>query len=167
MSRKNHRKIYGYENIPDGWDIHHINLNDSINDIENLIAVPKIVHRVIHSAWNNHLDLYDEDDEKFLYLWERSPILKRSNILKLISIYKKNESAEKKQIEKKLREEIEKLYANTLTAYAKKQASKPKVKVTLSEERKKEINDYAINRNKMDIFWIEEKVQEFDHIFGQ
>tara|TARA_R100000315_G_C5104373_1_gene59737 strand:+ start:150 stop:362 length:213 start_codon:yes stop_codon:yes gene_type:complete len=48
----NYRALYikNVSAIPKGWDIHHIDFNHDNNDIKNLIAVPKIVHTVIHQC---------------------------------------------------------------------------------------------------------------------
>ena len=48
----NYRKLYEKHNgkIPDKWDVHHIDFNHDNNDIKNLIAVPSIVHMVIHQS---------------------------------------------------------------------------------------------------------------------
>lgn len=48
----NYRALYikNVSAIPKGWDIHHIDFNHDNNDIKNLIAVPKIVHKVIHQC---------------------------------------------------------------------------------------------------------------------
>jgi hypothetical protein len=48
----NYRKLY--ENhigkIPDKWEIHHIDFNHNNNSLDNLIAVPSMVHMVIHQS---------------------------------------------------------------------------------------------------------------------
>lgn len=48
----NYRKFYkettGVE-IPKGFDVHHIDGNRSNNDIMNLVAIPRNVHRSYHS----------------------------------------------------------------------------------------------------------------------
>jgi len=152
----NYRKLYGLENIPDGWHVHHINWNDSINDIDNLIAVPKIVHRVIHSTnvYNKYDEHDEDDDETNFIMYQRSPLWDRSTIVKLINIYKKNESAGEKKIEKALKDEIENLYAKELAKYNKEEASKPKTKQKPpSEEEKMEFKRNAINREKLDRFF--------------
>jgi len=48
----NYRNLYEkhYGKIPNNWDIHHIDFNHNNNDIKNLIAVPKLVHMVIHHS---------------------------------------------------------------------------------------------------------------------
>lgn len=46
----NYRILYEkhIEKIPKDWDIHHIDFDHDNNNLENLIAVPKKVHTVIH-----------------------------------------------------------------------------------------------------------------------
>ena len=48
----NYRKLYieQIEKIPYDWDIHHIDFNHDNNSLDNLIAVPKTVHKVIHQT---------------------------------------------------------------------------------------------------------------------
>ena len=38
------------EKIPKGWHVHHIDFNHNNNSLDNLIAVPEIVHTVIHQS---------------------------------------------------------------------------------------------------------------------
>ena len=70
MSKINYRKLYK-ENIgaiPNDWDIHHIDFNHDNNNLNNLIAVPKIVHTVIHQTGylskdeiENLIQIYNEN----------------------------------------------------------------------------------------------------------
>tara|TARA_R100000458_G_C8046574_1_gene95603 strand:- start:291 stop:497 length:207 start_codon:yes stop_codon:yes gene_type:complete len=48
----NYRKLYENNNgkIPKDWEVHHIDFNHNNNNIDNLIAVPKMVHIVIHQT---------------------------------------------------------------------------------------------------------------------
>ena len=50
-----HRYVWEKEkgSIPDGWDIHHINLNRTDNRIENLECWPKAEHTRKYSPHNN------------------------------------------------------------------------------------------------------------------
>ena len=52
MRKINYRKLYekNIGVIPNNWDIHHIDFNHNNNNLINLIAVPKIVHTVIHQT---------------------------------------------------------------------------------------------------------------------
>lgn len=49
-----HRMIWTCYNgeIPEGYDIHHIDFNKNNNDISNLIALPKSVHQSLHARIN-------------------------------------------------------------------------------------------------------------------
>ena len=49
---RKYRMLYidQHGNIPEDWEIHHIDFNHNNNDIKNLIAVPKIVHVTIHKC---------------------------------------------------------------------------------------------------------------------
>jgi hypothetical protein len=69
----NYRKKYElYHNVkltPD-TDIHHIDWNHNNNDIENLMAVPKLVHTIIHQHGylnreeiNNLIDIYNKNKQ--------------------------------------------------------------------------------------------------------
>tara|TARA_R110002050_G_scaffold151156_1_gene278115 strand:+ start:446 stop:676 length:231 start_codon:yes stop_codon:yes gene_type:complete len=70
MSKINYRKLYT-ENIgaiPNDWDVHHIDFNHDNNNLDNLIAVPKIVHTVIHQTGylskdeiQNLIQIYNEN----------------------------------------------------------------------------------------------------------
>lgn len=48
----NYRKLYEKHIgvIPDKWDIHHIDFNHDNNSLDNLIAVPTMVHMIIHQS---------------------------------------------------------------------------------------------------------------------
>lgn len=52
-NKENYRKIYedyfGIE-IPESFDIHHIDCNHSNNEIDNLIMLPKELHQRYHNA---------------------------------------------------------------------------------------------------------------------
>ena len=52
MSVTNYRKIYEINicKIPDNWEVHHIDFNHDNNKLDNLIAVPSLVHMVIHQS---------------------------------------------------------------------------------------------------------------------
>jgi hypothetical protein len=48
----NYRKLYenNIGKIPKNWEIHHIDFNHDNNNLDNLIAVPSMVHMVIHQS---------------------------------------------------------------------------------------------------------------------
>lgn len=52
---EDYRRIY-VENtgidIPDGYDIHHLDLNRNNNEILNLVALPRKLHQKFHEKWN-------------------------------------------------------------------------------------------------------------------
>ena len=52
MKINNYRKLYEQNigKIPDKWEIHHIDFNHNNNALENLIAVPSMVHMIIHQS---------------------------------------------------------------------------------------------------------------------
>ena len=47
-----YRKLYEkhIDKIPKGYEVHHIDFNHKNNNIDNLIAIPKKVHTVIHQC---------------------------------------------------------------------------------------------------------------------
>ena len=45
--RKHYEKLTN-RNIPNGFDVHHIDLNRENNNIENLVALPKKLHQDYH-----------------------------------------------------------------------------------------------------------------------
>lgn len=58
MNSKQYRDFYESKTnkkIPSGFDVHHIDQNRSNNDITNLVAIPKIVHKEYH----NNLNIYE------------------------------------------------------------------------------------------------------------
>lgn len=66
----NYRKLYkeNIGKIPKNWDIHHIDFNHDNNDLNNLIAVPKIIHTIIHQTGyldkeeiENLIQIYNEN----------------------------------------------------------------------------------------------------------
>ena len=65
--RKIYKKRYGIDFSAD-YEIHHIDMNRSNNDIENLILLPKELHRKLHNTYNNiYLSLDYERIIKFEY----------------------------------------------------------------------------------------------------
>ena len=52
MKLINYRKLYEQNigKIPYNWEIHHIDFNHNNNKIDNLIAVPSMVHMIIHQS---------------------------------------------------------------------------------------------------------------------
>ena len=52
MKTINYRKLYEQNigQIPDNWEVHHIDFNHKNNSLDNLIAVPSMVHMVIHQS---------------------------------------------------------------------------------------------------------------------
>ena len=49
-----HRMVWTCYNgeIPDGYDIHHIDFDKNNNDISNLVALPKSIHQSLHARKN-------------------------------------------------------------------------------------------------------------------
>jgi len=47
-----YRKLYeqNIEKIPAKWEVHHIDFNHNNNNLKNLIAVPSMVHMIIHQT---------------------------------------------------------------------------------------------------------------------
>tara|TARA_R100001244_G_scaffold46088_1_gene41332 strand:+ start:3923 stop:4138 length:216 start_codon:yes stop_codon:yes gene_type:complete len=45
-----YRKLYEkhINKIPKDWDVHHIDFNHNNNKLENLISIPKVIHKIIH-----------------------------------------------------------------------------------------------------------------------
>ena len=52
IKKINYRKLYekNVSKIPKNWEIHHIDFNHNNNKIDNLIAVPSLVHMIIHQT---------------------------------------------------------------------------------------------------------------------
>jgi len=68
----NYRKLYEKENgkIIQDWEVHHIDFNHNNNNINNLIAVPSMVHMVIHQSGfiprdeiENLIQIYEENNK--------------------------------------------------------------------------------------------------------
>lgn len=53
-----HRYKYTREvgNIPNNWDVHHMDYNKENNDIDNLVALPKDEHAYLFSTGGNQFD---------------------------------------------------------------------------------------------------------------
>lgn len=54
----NYRRLYEDmtgEKIPKGYEIHHIDFNKKNNDIDNLVMLPKKLHRKLHK----HITMYN------------------------------------------------------------------------------------------------------------
>lgn len=64
----NYRNLYEKHynlKIPKNWEIHHIDSNRNNNDINNLIMMPKKLHRALH----NHIGLLPKNHLKVLRRW--------------------------------------------------------------------------------------------------
>lgn len=64
----NYRKLYEKHynlKIPKNWEIHHIDANRNNNDINNLIMLPKKLHKALH----NHIGLLQKKHLKVLRRW--------------------------------------------------------------------------------------------------
>jgi hypothetical protein len=50
VKKVHHKRLYEsvHGKVLKGWDIHHIDWNHENNDINNLIAVPKRIHWLVH-----------------------------------------------------------------------------------------------------------------------
>jgi len=68
----NYRKLYeeNIGEIPEKWDVHHIDFNHNNNSLNNLIAVPTMVHMVIHQSGyiprdeiENLIQIYEENNK--------------------------------------------------------------------------------------------------------
>jgi hypothetical protein len=48
----NYRKLYedNIDDIPENWEVHHIDFNHDNNELDNLIAIPSMVHMIIHQS---------------------------------------------------------------------------------------------------------------------
>ncbi len=55
--------------LPKGFDVHHLDHNRENNDISNLVALPKELHKKYHSFW-----MVSELDINFIGLIPKSPI---------------------------------------------------------------------------------------------
>ena len=64
----NYRKLYEKKvgKIPNNWEIHHIDFNHNNNVLENLIAVPSMVHMIIHQSGFIPRD----EIENLIYIYE-------------------------------------------------------------------------------------------------
>ena len=65
MSYRQDYERYYEVAVYNDWDIHHIDYNHNNNDIHNLVALPKYLHKKLHKAyynfcvWNKNRDLTD------------------------------------------------------------------------------------------------------------
>jgi hypothetical protein len=68
----NYRKLYekNVGKIPNNWDIHHIDFNHDNNALDNLIAIPSMVHMIIHQSGfiprdeiENLIQLYEDNKQ--------------------------------------------------------------------------------------------------------
>ena len=72
MSQENYRKKYKEvcgKDIPEGYEVHHIDANRRNNSCENLIALPRFLHKTLHSQVGL---LPKEPLEKLVKLYEKS-----------------------------------------------------------------------------------------------
>lgn len=68
----NYRKKYikHHGEVPEAWEIHHIDSNDNNHDIDNLIAIPFYVHVVIHKRKNRAWHPDRKQLEEMTSMWE-------------------------------------------------------------------------------------------------
>lgn len=53
MAKVNYRKVYEEltkTKIPKGFEVHHIDFDRNNNDINNLVAIPKGIHKLYHQT---------------------------------------------------------------------------------------------------------------------
>ena len=70
--RDKYLKVCG-KNIPEGYEVHHIDANRDNNDCDNLIALPKFFHKTLHSQvgllpkepLEKLVKMYEESKKKF------------------------------------------------------------------------------------------------------
>lgn len=73
----NYRKFYVKEtglDIPNDYEVHHLDCNSLNHDIRNLVAIPKDLHKKVHKAFRDLPDKYitkDFQDVTFLAFWEQ------------------------------------------------------------------------------------------------
>ena len=49
------------------WDVHHLDFNRENNDIENLYAMPKVMHQYIHRHWGkSEIDELNDEMRKWV-----------------------------------------------------------------------------------------------------
>jgi hypothetical protein len=66
--RKKYKEVCG-KDIPEGYEVHHIDADRSNNSCDNLIALPRSFHKTLHSQ----VGLLPKDPlEKLLKLYEES-----------------------------------------------------------------------------------------------
>jgi len=126
-SKVNYKKIYGYGNIPKGWDVHHIDWDAGNNQKDNLIAIPKIIHKIIHS-----IDLISEANSNLKVL----DIMDVAFIKNLIDVYKKHkdEGKNEDEIEDVLLIEINPLFEDeSLIKVSQEQFKKRSAEWTMEE----------------------------------
>ena len=59
-SRKYYEKHFNVK-VPKDFDVHHIDCNRNNNDITNLVAIPRVLHRRYHAAkYNFHITITEK-----------------------------------------------------------------------------------------------------------
>lgn len=79
-----HRIIYerNFGKIKNNWEVHHIDMNKHNNNLENLIALPKLFHVFIHKfqRTQNRI-IYRKEIEFYLLKYQRERNNKRGVVL--------------------------------------------------------------------------------------
>ena len=87
-----------YEYIPKGYEVHHIDLDDSNNHINNLIAIPQKIHDLIHEMYSSEVWQYDLDKNGNIdYSTKRRDAPTREDIKHLIIYDEVSENYKKKK----------------------------------------------------------------------
>ena len=92
MSKYRKKYIKHHGEIPEGYEVHHIDMDHENNDIDNLMAIPRDIHVDIHQEWGNHgrtgqgiITKYDLDEEGNIdYSTKRKDVPSREDIKHLI-----------------------------------------------------------------------------------
>jgi len=72
-----YRKLYeeNIDDIPKNWEVHHIDFNHDNNELDNLIAIPSMVHMIIHQSGfvprdeiENLIQIYIENNKLKQYI---------------------------------------------------------------------------------------------------
>jgi len=136
--KTNYRKIYGYENIPSGWEVHHINwkFNENYDEKSNLIAVPKIVHKAIHSLGGSIMEEEAYESVEYDFDINSNLIFERQFIEYLLKIYAENKSKKDDEIFKELEKGFEQKF------------NKKNTKAIVSDERIKQEKEFFLAQDK-------------------
>jgi len=137
----NYRKLYEKHHnlkIPKDWEIHHIDANRQNNEPENLIMLPKQLHRALH----NYIGLLPRKELMIIRRWYMK---KKSKLSNLYLGHKLKQEVKKLNLPSKLIDKNKKYVKNKDRIY-----DNYLVKIGVKKKLSEHILEYVVTVNEVD-----------------